>query len=56
VYQRAFAHSTAILPSWGNHLPPDAMHLVLQIFLMGVVISGLYALMKPPVNTHDTMQ
>lgn len=55
VYQRAFAHSTPILPSWGNHLPPDAMHLVLQVLLMGVVISGFSALVRPPPDTHHTI-
>ena len=46
VYERAFAHSTAILPRWGDHLPPDAMHLVLQILLLGVVVSGSLTLLR----------
>lgn len=40
VYERAFAHSTPILPRWGDHLPPDAMHFVLQVLLVGCVITG----------------
>lgn len=34
VYARAFAQSTAILPRWGNHRPPDAMHVVLQVMVV----------------------
>ena len=40
VYARAFAEATQWLPRWGSHLPPDAMHLVLQALLTGAVISG----------------
>jgi hypothetical protein len=40
VYARAFADSTQWLPRWDNHLPPDAMHLVLQALLVGAMISG----------------
>jgi hypothetical protein len=40
VYARAFAQATQVLPRWGTHLPPDAMHLVLQILLAGTLISG----------------
>ena len=46
VYERAFARSTPILPRWGNHLPPDAMHVVLQALLVGVVASGLTLLRR----------
>lgn len=46
VYERAFARSTMILPRWGNHLPPDAMHLVLQMLLLGVVASGGLTLLR----------
>ena len=40
VYARAFAQATPILPRWGNHLPPDAMHLVLQLLLVGSVAAA----------------
>ena len=40
VYERAFAHETQILPRWGNHLPPDGVHIVLQILLAGSLITG----------------
>ena len=46
VYARAFAESTPILPRWGNHLPPDAAHFVLQVLLGGGVISGALALRR----------
>lgn len=43
VYARAFAESTPILPRWGNHLPPDAAHFVLQVLLLGSVTTGAMA-------------
>ncbi len=50
VYERAFSKSTPILPRWGSHLPPDAMHFVLQGLLVGVAASALIALARkePP--------
>jgi len=46
VYARAFAESTPILPRWGNHLPPDAAHFVLQVLLLGTVTTGAMALRR----------
>jgi len=46
VYARAFAESTPVLPRWGNHLPPDAAHLMLQVLLSGSVITGAMALRR----------
>ena len=43
VYARAFAEATQVLPRWGDHLPPDAMHLVLQGLLIGVITTGVRA-------------
>ncbi len=40
VYERAFARETQLLPRWGDHLPPDGMHLVLQVLLIGSIITG----------------
>lgn len=51
VYARAFAQSTPILPRWGNHLPPDAMHFVLQVLLSGSVVTGTLALLRQPRRT-----
>ncbi len=46
VYERVFSHSTQVLPSWGRHLPPDGMHLVLQLLLVAVVGCGVLGLVK----------
>lgn len=46
VYNRAFAQETQILPRWGRHLPPDAMHLVLQALLVAVLWTGIPALRR----------
>ena len=47
VYQRTFARTTKMLPSFGNHLAPDAMHLVLQLLLLAIVVSTLVGLLQP---------
>ena len=50
VYARAFAESTPILPGWGNHLPPDAMHFFLQLLLAAAVVTGGRALLRQPLR------
>lgn len=46
IYHRVFAHSTKILPSFGNHLPPDAMHLTIQLLLFVIVITAIVGLVQ----------
>ena len=46
VYRRVFSQSTQLLPSFGRHLPPDGMHLVLQILLTAVVVFAGVGLLK----------
>jgi hypothetical protein len=46
VYDRVFAHSTKILPSFGNHLAPDAMHLTIQLLLIVMVVSSIMGLLQ----------
>lgn len=45
VYHRVFAYSTPLLPSFGNHLAPDAMHLVIQILLCLIVVTLITGLL-----------
>jgi hypothetical protein len=45
VYHSVFAHSTKILPSSGNHLAPDAMHLTIQVLLCVIVITLIIGLL-----------
>lgn len=45
-YQRVFGQSTQLLPSFGRHLPPDGLHLVLQILLAAVLLSAVIGLLK----------
>jgi hypothetical protein len=54
VYERAFARATPILPRWGHHLPPDAMHVVLQVLLSGTVATGTMALLRRPQHRRST--
>lgn len=46
IYHRVFAHTTKILPSFGNHLAPDAMHLTIQLFLIVIVTSSIIGLVQ----------
>ena len=46
VYQRVFSESTQLLPSSGRHLPPDGMHLVIQLLLTAAVASAVVGLSK----------
>lgn len=46
IYQRVFSHSTQVLPSFGRHLAPDGMHLVIQILLTGIVVSAVVGLLR----------
>lgn len=46
IYHRVFAHSTKILPSFGNHLAPDAMHLVIQLLLLVIITSLIVGLVQ----------
>lgn len=53
VYQRVFSQSTQLLPSFGRHLPPDGMHLVLQVLLTAVVVSAMVGLLKTSVRVKS---
>lgn len=56
-YQRVFSHATQLLPSFGRHLPPDGMHLVLQLLLMTVVLSAVVGLLRLSAsNPHEHSQ
>jgi hypothetical protein len=44
VYQRVFSQSVKILPSFGRHLAPDGLHVVLQLLLVLVVVSTFLGL------------
>ena len=46
VYHRVFAYSTKILPSFGNHLAPDAMHLTIQLLLLVIIASLIVGLLQ----------
>jgi hypothetical protein len=46
IYQRVFGQSIKILPSFGRHLAPDGMHLVLQMLLASVVVSTFLGLLQ----------
>jgi hypothetical protein len=52
-YRRVFARTTQILPSYGSHLAPDGMHLVIQILLVVILvtlIAGLFHTRRSTVH------
>jgi hypothetical protein len=46
VYHTVFSRSTQLLPSFGRHLPPDGLHLVLHLLLAIVVVFAVLGLLK----------
>jgi hypothetical protein len=51
VYNRVFGKTLKMLPSWSNHLAPDAMHFTMQLLLVAVVVCGVLGLVRrEPVN------
>lgn len=45
-YYRVFAHTTKVLPSFGDHLAPDAMHLTIQLLLLVIITSLIVGLVQ----------
>lgn len=43
-YERVTSHATQLLPSIGQHLPPDGAHVVIQILLIGLLVSAVLGL------------
>jgi hypothetical protein len=53
VYRRVFSHSTQLLPTFGRHLPPDGMHLLLHVLLTATVVSAVIGLLKTPARVDS---
>lgn len=39
MYARVFGRTTKLLPNFGNHLAPDAMHIFIDVFLIAVLLT-----------------
>lgn len=39
MYARVFTRTTKLLPNFGTHLAPDAMHVFIDLFLVAVIVS-----------------
>jgi hypothetical protein len=37
MYARVFGRTTKLLPNFGNHLAPDAMHIFIDVFVVAVI-------------------
>ena len=51
VYNRTFLHTHKILPSWGRHLAPDTMHLIIQVLLLIIMYLFVKASIKRGSNS-----
>jgi hypothetical protein len=45
MYHRVWGQTTKLLPSWGNHLAPDGMHILIQGLLLAVLSSTVVVLL-----------
>jgi len=39
MYARVWGHTTKLLPNFGNHLAPDAMHILIDVFVIAVIVT-----------------
>jgi len=39
MYERVFGRTTKLLPNFGSHLAPDAMHIVLDLLIIAVCVT-----------------
>ena len=57
MYARVFGRTTKLLPNFGNHLAPDAMHIFIDIFLVAVLVTlvrFMRSLRVQPAGAHDS--
>ena len=51
MYARVFSRTTKLLPNFGTHLAPDAMHAFIDLFLVAVIVTlCLYLRSLRPAN------
>lgn len=46
VWDRWFSQTIQVLPKFGNHLPPDACHLVLQVIIVAALVACICAALR----------
>ena len=39
MYARVFGRTTKLLPNFGSHLAPDAMHIFIDVFVVAVIVT-----------------
>jgi hypothetical protein len=39
MYARVFGRTTKLLPNFGDHLAPDAMHIFIDVFVVAVIVT-----------------
>lgn len=50
MYARVFGRTTKLLPDFGNHLAPDAMHIFIDVLVIAVIVT-LVLHMRSPART-----
>ena len=46
MYARVFGRTTKLLPNFGNHLAPDAMHIFIDVFVTAVIVTLVFYLLS----------
>ena len=54
MYTRVFGRTTKLLPNFGNHLAPDAMHIFIDVFLIAVIVTLVLYLRSLPAAGKST--
>jgi hypothetical protein len=44
MYARVWGRTTKLLPNFGNHLAPDAMHIFIDVFVVAVIVTLVFYL------------
>jgi hypothetical protein len=47
MYARVFGRTTKLLPNFGDHIAPDAMHVVIDAFVVAVIVTLVPCLRSP---------
>ncbi len=50
MYARVFGRTTKLLPDFGNHHAPDAMHIFIDVFVIAVIVTTLHAQSPGPAS------
>ncbi len=56
MYARVFSRTTKLLPNFGVHLAPDAMHIFIDVFLIAVIVTLLPCIVSSRVGANTRVR